>query len=63
MLFLLVVAVFFMFADVDNRWAIVFIITAFVIGASAIDKRQKEYFNERINELEKRIIKFESEHK
>ena len=60
---LLVVAVLLMFADVDNRWAVVLIVIAFLIGANAIDKKQKEYLNERINELEKRITKFESEHK
>lgn len=60
---LLVVAVFLMFTDVDNRWAVVLIVIAFLIGANAIDKKQKEYLNERINGLEKRITKFESEHK
>ena len=60
---LLVVAVFLMFTNVDNRWAVVLIVIAFLIGANAIDKKQKEYLNERINELEKRITKFESEHK
>lgn len=62
-LFLLVVAVFLMFTNVDNRWAFALIVIAFLIGANAIDKKQKEYLNERINDLEKRITKFESEHK
>ena len=60
---MLVVAVFLMFINVDSRWAVVLIVIAFLIGANAIDKGQKEYLNERINELERRITKFESEHK
>ncbi len=56
---LLVVAVFLLFTDVDKNWAIVLIVIAFLIGANAIDKKQKEYLNERINELEKRIDKLE----
>jgi len=63
MLSFLAVAIFLLFTDVDKNWAVVLIVIAFLIGANAIDKRQKEYLNERINELEKRITKFESEHK
>lgn len=55
----LVVAVFLLFADTDKNWAIILIVIAFLIGANAIDKKQKEYLNERINELEKRIDKLE----
>ncbi|KKT41273.1 MAG: hypothetical protein UW30_C0010G0029 [Candidatus Giovannonibacteria bacterium GW2011_GWA2_44_13b] len=57
---LLVIAVFLMFTNVENRWAIALIVIAFLIGANTIDKRQKEYLNERIDELEKRINKIES---
>ena len=60
MLSLLVIAVFLMFTNVENRWAIALIVIAFLIGANTIDKRQKEYLNERIDELEKRINKIES---
>lgn len=55
----LAVAIFLLFTDVDKSWAIVLIVIAFLIGANAIDKKQKEYLNERINELEKRIDKLE----
>ena len=55
----LAVAIFLLFTEVDKNWAIVLIVIAFLIGANAIDKKQKEYLNERINELEKRIDKLE----
>lgn len=55
----LAVAIFLLFTDVDKNWAVVLIFIAFLIGANAIDKKQKEYLNEKINELEKRIDKLE----
>jgi L-asparagine transporter-like permease len=55
----LAVAIFLLFIDVDKNWAVVLIVIAFLIGANAIDKKQKEYLNEKINELEKRIDKLE----
>ncbi len=55
----LAVAIFLLFTDVDKNWAVVLIFIAFLIGANAIDKRQKEYLNEKISELEKRIDKLE----
>jgi len=55
----LAVAVFLLFTDVDKNWAVVLIVIAFLIGANAIDKKQKEYLNEKISELEKRIDKLE----
>ena len=55
----LAVAIFLLFTDVDKNWAVVLIVIAFLIGANAIDKKQKEYLNEKIDELEKRIDKLE----
>ena len=55
----LAVAIFLLFTDVDKNWAVVLIVIAFFIGANAIDKKQKEYLNEKIGELEKRIDKLE----
>ena len=55
----LAVAIFLLFTDVDKNWAVVLIVIAFLIGVNVIDKKQKEYLNEKINELEKRIDKLE----
>jgi hypothetical protein len=56
---LLAIAIFLLFTDVDKNWAVGLIVIAFLIGANSIDKKQKEFLNERINELEKRIDKLE----
>jgi len=55
----LAIAIFLLLTDVDKNWAVVLIVVAFLIGANAIDKNQKECLNEKINELEKRIDKLE----
>jgi len=55
----LAVAIFLLFTDVDKNWAVVLVVIAFLIGANAIDKKQKEHLNEKIDELEKRIDKLE----
>lgn len=55
----LAIAIFLLFTNADKNWAVVSIVIAFLIGANAIDKRQKEYLNGRIGKLEKRIDKLE----
>jgi len=55
----LAVAIFLPFTGVDQNWSVVLIVIALLIGANAIDKKQKEYLNEKIGELEKRIDKLE----
>jgi len=55
----LAVAILLLFTNVDKNWAVVLIVITFLIGANAIDKKQKEYLNEKIDKLEKRIDKLE----
>jgi len=44
----LAIAIFLLLTDVDKNWAVVLIVVAFLIGANAIDKNQKECLNEKI---------------